>query len=617
MVVLSREDIIKLYLRNKDLFQSKASTPYYPMVKQNKKEVESMNQEENKETYVKYHKDENGNLHRLDGPAVEYLDGSGVVDYWVHGIRINQNSTYKAVQELFNNNKGLPNKIFKETKDFIDWSLTEEYKTYMGLYTVISAKEFGKLVKCSVSSNNSAAKICPGNEDTGQISYVLNGYEYPKEMWEEKRKEVFESDFDELISKFKSLIEIYKDFKFAWYSIYRGNNAIYVRDYQDNKIFDFNLSGKLLSQTYYEDYTFDKKITHEEHLNLRSQTSRLFHIYFDREIKIIEKFGYKQIDLPEYFSNGSCLIRFKQKETEEILQGSFDTKTQNFKLKIGNKEFRSEPNLKLDLENFLKKGISLTTKIFSYKNEFFIEKTQIRDNTFIYYFCFPKQNMSYAHFGDLKKNLSQEFEFKCLLKDHNLNEEEFLKEIEKSIPEFNTSQKELFNKLQNSTVNPPSQSGVSNKTKEIAKRVAVKRISGVVASLVIQHVFGNLKKPEHQTIKNFFKTETGISLIKLATAQLLPLLKTQLPEKYQDVYESIVEEFDIQSKVDVADGFINLVLETITKDDFISFKFLENEKDESTGVRANPLVLESPNTETLGVSIVASQEKEKILLEKE
>lgn len=618
MVVLSREDIIKLYLNNKDIFKSSASTKTYnpniigSVIKNtHSKDTNMANNTQ------KHHK--HGNLfHRLDGPAVENSDVEIDDEYWIYGVHIRTEELFKTVRTFFEENKGLEIKIFSidEYQKFL-----KEKNDYTGIIVIPQTNSFFKFINGNVSSNKGYASIAFLSA-FANMSYCLNGVILnSKKEWEIKRKQVFESDYDELIFRFKTRKEIYKDFNLPWYNTYRGNNTIFVQDYQDNKIYDFDLTGKLLSQTYYEDYTFSKKITYLNHIDLRSQTATLVSAFYDKEIKIIKKYGYEQIDPPEYFCGGNCLVRLKQKETGEILQCSFGTKTKDFRLKIGNEEFRSTPNLKMDLESFLKKEAALTTKVFSYKGEFNITKTQTTNNSFFYYFSFPKQNMSHVYFGDLKKNLSEVFEFKCLVKDHNLNEEEFLNEIGELIPEFNISHQELFDKIQKEigkqSPTPQTFPDVSTKAKEIAKRIAVKRIANIVAALVVQHIFGNLKKAEHQKIKDFFKTDIGISIVKLLTVQLLPLLKPQLPEKYQDVYQSIVEEFDIQSKVDLTDGFIDLVIENINTDSFVSFQFLDNQKTESTGVRANPLTLESPNSETLGVSIEATQEKEKLLLGKE
>lgn len=618
MVVLSREDIIKLYLNNKDIFKSSASTKTYnPNIIGSV--IKNMHSKDTNMAYntQKHHK--HGNLfHRLDGPAVENSNIEIDDEYWIYGVHITTEELFKTVRTFFEENKGLEIKIFSidEYQKFL-----KEKNDYTGIIVIPQTHSFFKFIDGNVSSNKGYATISLSSA-FANMNYCLNGVIFnSKKEWEIKRKQVFESDYDELISKFKTQKEVYRNFNLSWYNTYRGNNTIFVQDYQDYKIYDFDLTGKLLSQTYYEDYTFSKKISYLDHINLRKQTEALASALFDKEIKIIKKHGYEQIDPPEYFCGGDCLTRLKQKETGEILQCLFDTKTKDFRLKIGNEEFRSTPNLKMDLESFLKKEVALTTKIFSYKDEFNITKTQTASNKFLYYFSFPKQNMSHVHFGDLKKNLSHTFEFKCLVKDHNLNEEEFLNEIGELIPELNISHEELYNTVRKEIDNPPPQQqifpDVSTKAKEIAKRVAVKRIANIVAALVVQHVFGNLKKTEHQKIKDFFKTDIGISIVKLLTAQLLPLLKPQLPEKYQGVYQSIVEEFDIQSKVDLTDGFIDLVIENINTDSFVSFQFLDNQKTESTGVRANPLVLESPISETLGVSIEATQEKEKLLLKKE
>lgn len=615
MVVLSREDIIKLYLNNKDVFKSSASTKTY-----NPNIIENIYSKDSNMTNntQKYHKHDNL-FHRLDGPAVENSDVEFNDEYWVYGVHITTEELFKTVRTFFEENKGLEIKIFSidEYQKFL-----KDRNDYTGIIVIPQSHCFFKFVNGNISSNKGYASIALSSVFSN-MSYCLDGVVFnSKKEWEIKRKQVFESDYDELISRLQAQKENYKDFNLlSWYDTYRGNKTIFVQDYQDNKIYDFDLTGKLLSQTYYEDHTFSKKISYLDHINLRNQTETLASALFDKEIKIIKRHGYEQINPPEYFCGGNCLARLKQKETGEILQCLFDTKTKDFRLKIGNEEFRSGPNLKMDLESFLKKEAALTTKVFSYKDEFNITKTQTTNNSFLYYFSFPKQNMSHVHFGDLKKNLSETFEFKCLVKDHNLNEEEFLKEIGELIPEFNISHKELYITARKEIDNPPPQQqifpDVSAKAKEIAKRVAVKRIANIVAALVVQHIFGNLKKTEHQKIKDFFKTDIGISIIKVLTSQLLPLLKPQLPEKYQDVYQSISEEFDIQSKVDLTDGFIDLVIENINTDSFVSFQFLDNQKTESTGVRANPLVLESPISETLGVSIEATQEKEKLLLGKE
>ena len=566
-----------------------------------------MNQEENKETYVKYHKDENGNLHRLDGPAVEYLDGSGVVDYWVHGIRINQNSTYKAVQELFNNNKSLPNKIFKEQSDFNAWATSEESKGYTGLQTRIFENSFLKFVQGTNTSNNSAGMIYLSSDFT-QILYLLNGFSCSKFEWEERRGEVFESDLQEIaIKSWKktSMFGLYPE-------TYNGNTTTIMRDRSDLIEYVFDLQGNCIEKLYYRDTTFRATISLEERNQQLEKIKKEGEQVFLEQKNLIESYGFELEGQPEYLLSGLRLDTYKNKTTRELSHLIYDIKNIFTKIIYQSRVQRSINKTGLDFVLLNKALYSPEDEdpkiLFSYKDEFAVE-----EKNSVYFFAFPKQKWNFAHSINLRKELEKNFYFQCFIKDNNLNKEDFLDEIAKVVPGFNNCKEEEKPKV----LYPPLLPNISNKTKEIVKRVAVKRISGIVASLVIQHVFGNLKKPEHQTIKNFFKTETGISLIKLTTAQLLPLLKTQLPEKYQGVYESIVEEFDIQSKVDAADGFINLVLETVTKDDFISFKFLENEKDESTGIRANPLALESPNTETLGVSIEASLEKEKILLEKE
>jgi hypothetical protein len=536
--------------------------------------------------------------HSLSGPAVVFDDINKPDEYWVYGVQIFSEELFNAIKTFFDQNNGLDVKRFKSDSEYLVWSNSPERDTFTGIVVCVENKSFDKYVEGRLSSNKGYAQIIA--DDVAPIfRYTLKGDRLSSsKLWKSKKDGVFENDYERI----REEISLPKT---EYISSYAHNSRITIGKTTIRLFDDFN----------YISYTFDKKrnfiskeyftenwkpSSEEEFLSEKDQVFKMFETRFSSEREQLSKLGFK-ISRLKVFRNKTFVELYEHPKTKaKVIVDNFYGKLE-YKCDLNGEVFITYSLKKL--EEFLQKDYN-GVKFFSlfggsrikYKSYY-----SINDELFL-----TKSRSGYWEIaipslgiGSFSAVMSMDSYFKkyliSFIEDSNLNTtpEKLIEQIAENVPEF----KEYLEGEKNTTTLTISAKPLfSTKTKEIAKRVAVKRISNIVASLIIQQVFSKVNKAEHQKIKDFFKTEAGIGLVKVLTAQLLPMLEQHLPEKYQHVYRTIAEEFDIQSKVDFSDGVLDLILEKVElSSPFISFNFLENLKEDSTGVRVNPLALESPN----------------------
>ena len=536
--------------------------------------------------------------HNLSGPAITFADINKPDEYWVYGVQIFSEELFNAVKTFFNQNDDLDVKRFKSDSDYLVWSNSPERDTFTGIVVCVENKSFDKYVEGRLSSNKGYAQIIA--DDVAPIfRYALNGDRLSSsKLWKSKKDGVFENDYErireeislpktEYISNFtnnlrvttgKTTIRLFDDFNYISYVFDKKRNFISKEYFNDNW----------------------ESSSEEEFLSEKDQVFKMFETRFFSEREQLSKLGFK-ISRLKVFRNKTFVELYEHPKTKaKVIIDNFFGKL-DYKCDLNGEVFVTS-SLE-ELKEFLQKDYN-EIKFFSlfggsrikYKSYY-----SINDELFL-----TKSRSGYWEIaipslgiGSFSAVMSMDSYFKkyliSFIEDSNLNTtpEKLIEQIAENVPEF----KEYLEGEKNTTTLTISAKPLfSTKTKEIAKRVAVKRISNIVASLIIQQVFSKVNKAEHQKIKEFFKIEAGVGLVKVLTAQLLPMLEQHLPEKYQHVYRTIAEEFDIQSKVDFSDGILDLILEKVElSSPFISFNFLENLKEDSTGVRVNPLALESPN----------------------
>jgi len=536
--------------------------------------------------------------HSLSGPAVVFDDINKPDEYWVYGVQIFSEELFNAVKTFFNQNDDLDVKRFKSDSDYLVWSNSPERDTFTGIVVCVENKSFDKYVEGRLSSNKGYAQIIA--DDVAPIfRYALNGDRLSSsKVWKNKKDGVFENDYErireeislpktEYISNFtnnlrvttrKTTIRLFDDFNYISYVFDKKRNFISKEYFNDNW----------------------ESSSEEEFLSEKDQVFKMFETRFFSEREQLSKLGFK-ISRLKVFRNKTFVELYEHPKTKaKVIVDNFYGKLE-YKCDLNGEVFVTYSLKKL--EEFLQKDYN-GVKFFSLYGEDLGIKYKsyysINDELFLIKSQFGHWEIVISSSGSfIPVSMLTDSYFKkyliSFIEDSNLNTtpEKLIKQIAENVPEF----KEYLEGQKNTTTLTISAKPLfSAKTKEIAKRVAVKRISNIVASLIIQQVFSKVNKTEHQKIKEFFKTEAGVGLVKVLTAQLLPMLEQHLPKKYQHVYRTIAEEFDIQSKVDFSDGVLDLILEKVElSSPFISFNFLENLKEDSTGVRVNPLALESPN----------------------
>lgn len=119
-------------------------------------------------------------------------------------------------------------------------------------------------------------------------------------------------------------------------------------------------------------------------------------------------------------------------------------------------------------------------------------------------------------------------------------------------------------------------------SKEVAKRLAVMKISQVSQSILVNLILKNSKSGRSNELKKkldvFFSTENGKAVLQMFTSYMLPQIGNYIPEKYREHLSSISDEFRIQAETQAA---ISLV-------DKISHLFETNAVNKF--LEANPLV---------------------------
>lgn len=112
--------------------------------------------------------------------------------------------------------------------------------------------------------------------------------------------------------------------------------------------------------------------------------------------------------------------------------------------------------------------------------------------------------------------------------------------------------------------------------KEVAKRLAVLKITQVVQNLLIQLISNSMPKQKKQIaskLEDFFSSEKGKALIQVASGAVLPYLTNHIPEKYRDQVLVIADEFRIQGETTTVLELTNKLSEVLRNkvvEDFIN-----------------------------------------------
>lgn len=100
---------------------------------------------------------------------------------------------------------------------------------------------------------------------------------------------------------------------------------------------------------------------------------------------------------------------------------------------------------------------------------------------------------------------------------------------------------------------------VKSDAKEVAKRIAVSKITKLISDSIIKLFNLKAKGKTKEDIEAFFNSEKGKALISVATGMLLPMIGEKLPEKYKELIMEFSEEFRISGETAIASEFADFV----------------------------------------------------------
>ena len=93
-------------------------------------------------------------------------------------------------------------------------------------------------------------------------------------------------------------------------------------------------------------------------------------------------------------------------------------------------------------------------------------------------------------------------------------------------------------------------------SREVAKRIAVEKVSTIIRDLLINTMTANLKGKKKsqmmQTLASFFASEVGVATIQFMSGIGLPYIAPYLPEKYRGVVDEVSKELRIQGETKAA-----------------------------------------------------------------
>jgi hypothetical protein len=93
-------------------------------------------------------------------------------------------------------------------------------------------------------------------------------------------------------------------------------------------------------------------------------------------------------------------------------------------------------------------------------------------------------------------------------------------------------------------------------SREVAKRIAVEKVSTIIRDLLINTMTANLKGKKKsqmmQTLATFFASEVGVATIQFMSGIGLPYIAPYLPEKYRGVVDEVSKELRIQGETKAA-----------------------------------------------------------------